>query len=54
MVQIIAAVAGVKESYNNIRVVFKTLRLEKYTNCKIVADLKASALILGIQTARSK
>ena len=54
LVQIIAAVAGVKESYNNIRVIFKILKLEQYPTCKIVADLKASAIILGIQTARSK
>ena len=52
--QIIAAVAGVKETYHNIQTLFSMLRLDEQPQCKLVADLKAANIILGIQTARAK
>ena len=52
--QVIAAVAGVKETYHNVKTLFAMLKLDEYPKCKLVADLKAANIMLGIQTARAK
>jgi hypothetical protein len=52
--QIIAAVAGVAESYHNLKVIFDLLDLDQQKACELVSDLKASAIILGMQSARAK
>lgn len=49
-----AAVCGVKESYENTRVLFDLIKLDEQPQCKLVFDLKAAALVLGIQSARAK
>ena len=52
--QVIAAVSGVKENYHNIQTLFGILKLDEQPQCKLVADLKAANIMLGIQTARAK
>jgi hypothetical protein len=52
--QIIAAVAGVSETHHNLGVIFQLLDLDQQKACELVSDLKASAIILGMQSARAK
>jgi hypothetical protein len=52
--QIIAAVAGVAETHHNLGVIFQLLDLDGQKACDLVSDLKASAIILGMQSARAK
>ena len=52
--QVIAAVAGVKETYHNVQTLFAMLKLDEQPQCKLVTDLKAANIMLGIQTARAK
>ena len=48
-----AACAGVKESWSNTLVLFYLLKLREQPQVKLVVDLKAAAIILGIQSARA-
>jgi hypothetical protein len=52
--QIVAAVAGVAETHHNLGVIFDLLDLDQQKDCELVSDLKASAIILGMQSARAK
>ena len=52
--QLIAAVAGVAETYHNLGVIFDLLDLDQQKDCELVSDLKASAIILGMQSARAR
>ena len=52
--QLLAAVAGVKETYHNTKVLLGLLDIDKLPSCYLVADLKALSFLLGIQTARAK
>lgn len=45
---------GVKESYHNFQVLFDLLDLDNQQQCKLLVDLKAANLSLGMQAARAR
>ena len=52
--QIICAVAGVKESYHNLQDLFSMLDLKNHRECKLVVHLKAANIAVGIKTASAR
>jgi hypothetical protein len=47
-------VPGVKESYHNFKILFDLLQLHHQPHCKLLMDLKAGNLSLGMQSARAR
>jgi hypothetical protein len=47
-------VPGVKESHHNFKILFDLLKLHHQPHCKLLMDLKAGNLSLGMQSARAR
>ena len=52
--QVVASVPGVRETHHNFQILFNLLNLHNQQQCKLVVDLKAANLSLGMQSARAR